>query len=124
MHLRDSPAAAAVSTVLSGSLADWESVSPFPDTSSSVPPACAFPPPDSLAPAVTWQGKKEVNLEYSHNLTFKRTKPIQKIKNITQQVTFTTMFTGVCPERSQTSYFSLIVDMMLQSPHTSTCEIP
>lgn len=61
--LSRSPAAAAVLAVLSGSLADWGSVSLSPHTSSSAPPPCVSPPPDALAPAVTHMARKGVKQE-------------------------------------------------------------
>lgn len=44
------PAVAALSTALAGSLADWESSSPSPRSSSSAPPLCLSPPPNSVVP--------------------------------------------------------------------------
>lgn len=67
VQLSHSPAAAAVPAVLAGSLADWESVSLSPHTSSSAPPPCVFPPPDSVAPAVTAMAGSEARARLSPN---------------------------------------------------------
>lgn len=54
---RHQPAVAAQSAVLAGSLADWESSSPSPHSSSSASPPSLSPPPDSVVPAAQHMAK-------------------------------------------------------------------
>jgi len=90
-QLSHSPAAAAVLALLSGSLADLESVAPSPHTAPSVPPTSVFPPPDSLAPAVT---DRKVRVQSSPNCLKGEHNP----------------FTSTCPKPCEQSLFWMTAD--------------